>query len=172
MSFVLPVPAPIPDVPDATAQQWEQAAPTNPGGPLLHIGGGSVAMNGGGPGETPGVDEWMNPDIFVVPRQGVETGRQLFVGIPGPPPEGHGGYDADLNVGPVVDHSTTRLALFWSNWQATAPDQQMRGDHVVIVRVPPGSTQGYMPTDMAQPNNARSMPAPWDAALTIASAIG
>lgn len=174
MAFALPVPPTVPDVPDATAEQWEQAAPTDDNSPMLHIGGGSVVMQRTGPGDIPVPrDEWMDPDIFVVGRQGVMNGAQLFARTPQPPPEGHGGFDP-FNDPPKIDHSTRTLALFWSDWNATVQQQQMRGEHVVIMRVPPGSTQGYMPSDpgMEQPNNVRQMPAPWDASLTIASAIG
>lgn len=172
MSFYLPVPSTPQDVPDASAAQWEQAAPTNDHLPTMHVGGGSVTLSRTGPGDIPNPrDEWLDPDIFVVPRQGVMNGRQLFVEVPGPPPEGHGGYDP-FNDPPKIDHSTRTLAIFWSDWNATVQQQQMRGEHVVIQRVPPGSIQGYMPTGMEQDNNQRTMPAPWDSALTIGAAIG
>jgi hypothetical protein len=167
MGWFLPVPEPVPNEQGpATAHDWEQAAPTADHMPVLDNTEGRVTYYTG-PNRLAGVrDAWMNPDIFVVPRQGVMNGRQLFVGIPGPPPEGHGGYDP-FNDPPKVDHSTRTLALFASDWNGIVQQQQMRGEHVVIQRVPPGSTQGYQPTDMTQPNNERAIPAPWDAALSV-----
>jgi hypothetical protein len=172
--MVLPVPPTIPDEPDATAEQWEQAAPTYPDGPRMLIGGGSVAMYRSGPGDYPqSRDEWMGVDLRDVPHDGVESGRSLFVEIPGPPPEGHGGYDFDGQA--VIDRAGQRSALFWSDWNATTAANQgghgsFRGDHVIIARIPPGSTQGYMPTQMEQLNTSRQAPGPWDTQLTIGGA--
>lgn len=177
--YYLPVPAPPPDVPDATAREWESAvggpAPSVQGpkteGPMLGHGG-SVVMYRTGPGDTNGqVDEWMGEDIYIVPRQGVMNGEQLFQEIPVPPNEGHGEYGFAQD-GPVIDHSTRHQALFWSDWNASTALQaggrgSFIGPHVVIARVPPGSTQGYMPTETAQPNNVRSMPGPWDDQLAV-----
>jgi hypothetical protein len=165
MAWFLPVPEPVQNGQGpATAQEWEQAAPTVDHAPILDNTEGRVTYYSG-PGRLPGVrDAWMDPDIYVIGRSGVMNGRQLFVGIPGPPPEGHGGYDP-ANDPPVIDHSTSRQALFMSDWNAIVQQQQMRGEHVTIQRVPPGSTQGYMPTDMSQLNNERDVPAPWDSSL-------
>jgi hypothetical protein len=167
MGWFLPVPEPPPNEQGpASAQEWEQAAPTADHAPVLDNTEGRVTRYRTGPGDIPGArDAWMNPDIFVVPRAGVMNGRELFVGIPGPPPEGHGGYDP-FNDPPKIDHSTRTLALYMSDWNGIVQQQQMRGEHVIIQRVPPGSTQGYMPTGMDQLNNQRDVPAPWDASLT------
>lgn len=112
------------------------------------------------------VDEWIGISLRNLPHQGVESGRQLFVGIPGPPPEGHGGYDVN-EPRSVINQATQHQAIFWSDWYASTAANaggggSFRGEHVVILRVPPGSTQGYMPTGMEQANNARNAPQPWD----------
>lgn len=177
MPFVLPVPATVPDVPDATAQIWETAAPDVGDGPLLKIGGGSVALYRTGPGDIPHPrDEWMGVDVYDLGHQGVEDGRDLFVQIPGPPPEGHKGYDFP-DTDQIQDRSTRTQALFWSDWYASTAANaggggSFRGEHVVIARIPPGSTQGYQPTDMTQLNVDRNRPTPWDTALTIGGLVG
>lgn len=170
MAMVLPVPPTRPDEPDATAQQWEAAAPTVAGLPMLDIGGGSVAYYRSGPGDVQYPrDEWFGVNQRNVPHEGVENGRTLFVEIPGPPPEGHGGYDI-----PYEDHwndqaTAPGAAMFWSDWAGSTALQaggrgSFTGEHVVIVRVPPGSVQGYMPSDpgMEQLNTDRNQPGPWD----------
>lgn len=177
--YYLPIPPPPQDVPDATAEMWENAAggpgPSTgqvAGGPTLPHGG-SVAMYRTGPGDVNGsADQWMGEDIFVVPREGVMDGEQLFVQIPDPPNEGHGEYGFAQD-GPFIDHSTRNLALFWSDWNAstalTAGGRgAFTGEHIVIRRVVPGSTQGYMPSQMEQLNTAREQPGPWDAQLLVA----
>lgn len=178
--YYLPVPPPPQDVPDATAQMWEQAdgGPSPSSGPAwtdapLLPHGGSVVMVRTGPGDINGAaDQWMGEDIFVVPREGVMNGEQLFAEIPDPPNEGHGEYGFAQD-GPWIDHSTRNLALFWSNWNASTALQaggrgSFTGEHIVIRRVVPGSTQGYMPTQMEQLNTARQQPAPWDQELMLA----
>lgn len=178
MPFYLPVPPPPPDIPDSTAQAWETAdgGPSPSSGPAWHEGpklprGGSVVLQRTGPGDYGDSDQWMGEDIFVVPRQGVMNGRQLFDQNQWQPPnEGHGeGHFAQ--DGPFIDHSTRTLALFWSNWNASTTLGQggrgsFTGEHVVIRRAVPGSTQGYQPTGgLGQRNNLRNMPGPWDAQL-------
>lgn len=173
--YYLPVPPPPADEPDATAQVWETAsggpAPSvmgpHAGGPQLPHGG-SVTMVRTGPGDQNGsADQWMGEDIFVVGRQGVMNGEQLFDrNVWQPPNEGHGEYEFAQD-GPFIDHSTRNLALFWSDWNASTALQaggrgSFTGEHIVIERVVPGSTQGYMPTQMEQLNTARSQPGPWD----------
>jgi hypothetical protein len=177
MPFVLPVPPTTQaEARDReTAQEWEQAAPTAPDVPKIGPGGGPVTRYRTGPGDIPNPrDEWMGEDLYVVGRQGVMNGEQLFVQIPDPPPEGHGGFDP-FNDGPFIDHSSRNQALFWSDWQAStvlgaSGAGSFRGEHVVIVRIPPGSIQGYQPTDMVQANNDRALPGPWDTALTLGAA--
>jgi hypothetical protein len=182
VSWILPTPGPVPNEnPPTSALAWETTTGfSGPSGretpqqdtPILGAQEGRVTHYRTGPGDLAGAhDSWLNPDIFVVGREGVENGRGLFVGIPGPPPEGHGGYDP-FNQPPKIDHSTRTLAIFASDWNGIVQQQQMRGEHVVIMRVPPGSVQGYMPTDpgMVQANNARNMPSPWDTALTVGAA--
>lgn len=173
MPYVLPVPATQPDIPDADAEVWEYAAPNQPDGPLLGSGG-SVIMQRTGPGDIPHPrDEWMGIGIRDIGHNGVENGEQLFQQIPDPPPEGHQGYDLpDTDL--IINRSTSRQALFWSDWYGTTAANaggggSFRGDHVVIARIPPGSTQGYMPTDpgMVQYNVDRNAPVPWDTDLTI-----
>jgi len=173
MAIVLPVPPPPPDMPGMTAPAWELAAPTYPDGPKVDDGN-EVTMNRSGPGDYPNSrDEWMGIDLRNAGHDGVENGRGLFVGIPGPPPEGHGEYQ--FNAGGVTDDSSQRTALFWSDWYgSTAANAggggSFRGEHIVIARIPPGSTQGYMPTQMEQLNTDRSAPSPWDTPLTIPGA--
>lgn len=160
--------------PRGGAGLWEQAAPDNPNGPVMGPHEHDVTALRTGPGDVSIIsDQWMNPDIYVVPRQGVMNGEQLFKEIPDPPNEGHGEYGFAQDA-PVIDHSTRRQALFWSDWIAsTARNAQgagsFTGEHVVIVRITPGSAQGYMPSDpgMLQYNTARAQPSPWDALLTI-----
>src|SRR5262245_45153692 len=178
--YYLPIPPPPPDVPDATAEMWQQAdgGPSPSSGsewtnrPLLPSGG-AVTMYRTGPGDVNGaVDQWMGEDIFVVPREGVMNGEQLFIEIPNPPYEGHGENDF-ANDGPKIDHSTRNLALFWSDWNASTALQaggrgSFTGEHVVIRRAVPGSTQGYMPTQMEQLNTVREQPGPWDQQLLVA----
>lgn len=179
MPFLLPVtPARVsePDNPETDGLKWELAAPEKDAAPILGPREGTVTNRRTGPGDMSLVsDQWMDPDIYVVPRAGVMNGEQLFVMIPNPPPEGHGGYDP-MNQGPVIDHSTTRQALFWSDWySSTAANAggggSFRGEHVVIIRQPGGSVQGYMPSDpgMEQLNNRRQLPTPWDAVRTLGS---
>ena len=176
MGFVLPVPHVTPDTSDATAQQWETARPDYDG-PILHVGGGSVTMIRSGPGDQPTArDEWMGVTIYDLGHNGVESGEQLFERIPGPAPEGHKGYDFP-DTDQIQDRSTRVQALFWSDWYgSTAANAggggSFRGDHVVIARIPPGSTQGYQPAGMEQLNMSRAMPSPWDTALTIGGSIG
>lgn len=170
MPYFLPIPAPPQDKPHMTGQQWEQAAPTNDAGPLVPAGN-RVTTYRTGPGDVNGAaDQWMGEDIFVVPRVGVMDGEQLFVQIPDPPNEGHGEYGFAQD-GPTIDHSTRLLALFWSDWIASTAGKGLggsfTGEHIVINRLPPGSVQGYMPVETAQPNNARDMPGPWDAQLLV-----
>jgi hypothetical protein len=161
-----------------TAEAWETAAPTVDG--PQHLGrGGAVTNYRTGPGDVAFPrDEWMGIDLRDVPHQGVENGRQLFTEIPGPPPEGHGGYDLpDLDM--IIDRSTQHQALFWSDWAGSTALQaggrgSFTGEHVTIVRIPPGSAQGYMPTDpgMQQANNARNLPMPWDAEIILGQGQG
>lgn len=181
--FYLPVPEPPPDQPDMTAQQWETATggPTPSGGPTTVAPvdgpqsphGGSVAMYRTGPGDYGTVDQWMGEDIYIVPRDGVMNGEQLFnENVAQPPNEGHGEYDFAQD-GPKIDHSTRLQALFWSDWNASTSlisggRGAFTGQHVVIARAVPGSTQGYMPTETAQRNNTRDMPGPWDEQLAVA----
>lgn len=170
---VLPVPAPPPDVAAMTAEQWEQAAPTRDRGPKVDDGN-EVTMYRSGPGDFPNSrDEWMGVDLRDVPHNGIENGRGLFVEIPGPPPEGHGEYQ--FTPDSVISHSSQRTALFWSDWYgSTAANAggggSFRGEHIVIARIPPGSTQGYMPSQMEQLNTARQQPQPWDSQLTLGGA--
>jgi hypothetical protein len=176
MVRVLPVPPPPRDEPDATASQLEMAAPDFDG-PNLHVGGSSVAMYRTGPGDFGYADEWLGINIGDAPHDGVENGRGLFAGIPGPPPETHKGYDFP-DEDAIIDRSTTRQALFWSDWNASTALQaggrgSFTGEHVVIARIPPGSTQGYMPSDpgIVQANNARNTPGPWDANITVGEVV-
>jgi hypothetical protein len=176
MPYFLPVPPPPDDWADSTAAAWERAE-GGPGpstdetveGPTLPSGG-AVTYYRTGPGDTGDADQWMGEDFFVVPRQGVQRGRELFdLNQWQPPNEGHGEYEFAQD-GPWLDHSMRNLALFWSDWAASTALQaggrgSFTGPHVVIARVPPGSTQGYMPTGAPQLNNERSMPGPWDAQL-------
>lgn len=179
--YYLPVPPPPPDKPDATAGDWERAV----GGPSPSVAGprydgpamphgGSVVMYRTGPGDTNGAaDQWMGEDIFVVPRVGVMNGEQLFDrNVWQPPNEGHGEYGFAQD-GPFIDHSTRNLALFWSDWYGSTAATAggggaFRGEHIVIERVVPGSTQGYMPTNMGQLNTTRDQPGPWDQQLLVA----
>jgi len=125
-----------------------------------------------GPGDYDYVDQWMGEDIWVVPRQGVENGLGLFTFNQWQPPnEGHGEYGFAQD-GPWIDHSTRNLALFWSDWNAATSLNgggrgSFTGEHIAIYRIPPGSTQGYMPTYMEQYNTARDMPGPWDQQLLV-----
>jgi hypothetical protein len=180
MAHYLPVPPPPPDVPDQTAQNWETAVggpgpstsgPTHEGPRNPH--GGSVAMYRTGPGDyEAGGDEWMGEDIFVVGREGVMTGEMLFDrNVPQPPNEGHGEYSFAQD-GPFIDHSTRNLALFISPWDRSTALQaggrgSFTGEHIVIQRVVPGSTQGYMPTGTEQLNTVRDQPGPWDQQLLV-----
>lgn len=181
MPYVLPVP-PTTQMESRyreTAEEWEQAAPTDPNDPTLGHGGGPVTRYRTGPGDIPQPrDEWMGVGIRDIGHNGVENGRELFALIPGPPPEGHQGYDIpDTDL--IIERSTSRQALFWSDWyESTAANAggggSFRGDHVVIARIPPGSTQGYMPSDpgMVQYNVDRNAPQPWDTNLTIGGGAG
>jgi hypothetical protein len=172
MVRILPVPPPPPDVEAMTAEQWEQARPGLGDGPKVDDGN-EVTMYRTGPGDQGFADQWLGINIGNAPHEGVENGRGLFTLIPGPPPETHKGYDfPDDNA--IIDRSTTRQALFWSDWASSTALQaggrgSFTGEHVVIARVPPGSTQGYMPTDpgMMQANNDRNSPEPWDAAIVL-----
>lgn len=178
MPFVLPVPptSQTESTYRETAEQWEQATPALDSGPLVGVGGGPVTRYRTGPGDIPTPrDEWLDPDIFDLGHNGVLDGRGLFAQIPGPPPEGHKGYDFP-DTDQIQDRSTRVLALFWSDWYASTAANaggggSFRGEHVVIARIPPGSTQGYQPTAMEQLNVDRSVPQPWDAALTLGSAV-
>lgn len=171
MPWVLPTQATVPDEQVMTAPRWELAAPDYPTGPSVPRGN-EVTMNRTGPGDTfPMSDQYIGTDLYVVGRQGVMNGEQLFVGIPDPPPEGHGEYGFAQDP-PKIDHSTRLQALFWSDWYGSTAATAggggaFRGEHVVIGRIPPGSTQGYQPTQMEQLNTDRSAPAPWDAALSL-----
>jgi hypothetical protein len=173
MAMVLPVPPTAGDVYAMTAQEWETAAPTNDKGPQIGDGN-EVTITRGGPGDVMYPrDEWMGVDLRDVGHQGVENGRGLFVEIPGPPPEGHGGYDI-APTDAFIDHSSLNTALFWSDWAGSTALQaggrgSFTGQHVVIVRIPPGSIQGYMPSDpgMVQSNTERNLPGPWDENLVI-----
>lgn len=178
MPYCLPVPSPPPDVEAMTAQEWETAAPTNDKGPSIGDGN-EVTMYRTGPGDVLNPrDEWMGIDLRDLGHDGVENGRGLFYEIPGPPPEGHGGYDIpDRDL--VIDRSTQHQALFWSDWAGSTALQaggrgSFTGQHVVIVRIPPGSIQGYMPTDpgMVQANNARNLPTPWDSEIVLGQGQG
>ena len=132
----------------------------------------SVARYRTGPGDSGSSDQWMGEDIWIVPREGVENGQQLFDRNQWQPPnEGHGEYNF-AQAGPWIDHSTRNLALFWSDWNASTSLNaggrgSFTGEHIAIFRIPPGSTQGYMPTYMVQYNTQRDMPGPWDAQLAL-----
>jgi hypothetical protein len=178
MAMVLPVPATKPDVEATTAEQWESAAPTYDKGPTIEDGN-EVTFYRTGPGDVPYPhDEWMGVNLRDLPHEGVENGRGLFTEIPGPPPEGHGGYDLnDRDL--IIDRSTQHQALFWSDWAESTALQaggrgSFTGEHVVIVRIPPGSIQGYMPSDpgMAQANNYRNLPPPWDGEIILGQGQG
>jgi hypothetical protein len=165
---ILPVPPPPPDKEAMSAEQWETAAPTNAAGPKVDDGN-EVTMYRTGPGDYGWADQWLNNDIADIPHDGVENGRGLFVGIPGPPPEGHAGYDIP-DDDRIEDRSTWNRPLYWSDWYGSGSGaQMMRGEHVVIARIPPGSVQGYMPSDpgMVQANNDRALPQPWDASIVL-----
>jgi hypothetical protein len=177
MTYALPVPPTVPDVPDATGSQWEAAQPTADSLPQLVIGGGSVVMYRTGPGDVPYPrDEWMGISVRDVPRPEMQTGRENFVEIPGPPPEGHQGYDfPDEDL--IINRSRQNQALFWSDFYGSTAAQaggggSFRGAHVTITRIPPGSQVGYMPTDpgMVQFNMNRGMPGPWDSNLILGTA--
>jgi hypothetical protein len=170
--MVLPVPPPPQDE-QPVGPNWELAAPTVPDQPQVPRGN-EVTMTRTGPGDVTNIsDQWMGEDIYAVTHAGVQNGRQNFVEIPGPPPEGHGGYDFPDSP-PWIDVSTRLQALFWSDWYASVAANaggggSFRGEHIAIARIPPGSIQGYQPTDpgMVQLNTARNIPAPWDASLVI-----
>ena len=183
MPFYLPVPRP-PLLEDKPREALTHGLLSATGGPgpsegtavtqLPQVGDTQVVTRSRtGPGDiSPDADQWMGEDIFVVGREGVMNGEQLFKEIPGPPNEGHGEYGFAQD-GPKIDHSTRNLALFWSAWHASTALQaggrgSFNGQHVVIRRIVPGSTQGYMPTETAQRNNLRDMPGPWDAQLNAA----
>jgi hypothetical protein len=177
MFRALPVPEPPPDTPPMTGLKWELAAPDMPKGPQVGQGN-EVTMIRSGPGDSGYSDEWLNPDIFDVPHNGQINGRAFFDTIPPPPPEGHKGYDFP-DTDDIGDRSHRNLAIFWSDWYGSTTAGSglcgsFRGEHVVIGRIPPGSTQGYMPSDpgMEQSNNDRSLPGPWDAAIVLGSALG
>lgn len=177
MPMVLPGPPPPPDEQVMDGLKWELAAPTNPSGPQVPRGN-EVTMNRTGPGDVNvEVDQWSNVDIFPWPHGGIQNGRENFVNIPGPPPEGHGGYDFDGQS--TIDRSSSRQALFWSDWYASTAANaggggSFRGEHVTIARIPPGSIQGYQPTDpgMVQANNDRALPSPWDAGIVLGAQGG
>ena len=176
MPYVLPVPPPDQDQSYSSAETWEQAAPTNPNGPNLGSREGYVVMaEGEGPGVIPGVrDEWMGITIFDVGHNGVEDGRQLFaLNAAVEPPEGHKGFDFP-DEDQIQDRSTRHAAFFWADWVGSTAANGMgagsfTGQHVVIARIPPGSQQGYQPSDpgIVQPNNARNSPPPWDSNLVV-----
>lgn len=174
MPYVLPVDPIKPDTPAMTAPKWELAAPTYNVGPLVPEGN-EVTMVRTGPGDiNPEVDQYTGTDLYVVGRQGVMNGEQLFIQIPDPPNEGHGEYGFAQD-GPKIDHSTRMSALFWSDWNASTALQaggrgSFGGEHVVIARIAPGSTQGYQPVNTEQYNTSRAAPSPWDALLTIGGA--
>jgi hypothetical protein len=189
MPFYLPVPPP-PLVEDAPKEAYYHGLQTATGGPTP--GEDSAVAHGvgvvetprvpytdvitryrTGPGDTsPDIDQWMGEDIFIVPRDGVMNGKQLFdENVWQPPNEGHGEYGFAQD-GPFIDHSTRNLALFWSDWNASTSlisggRGAFTGEHVVIRRAVPGSTQGYMPTYTEQYNTARDMPGPWDEQLLL-----
>lgn len=184
MPYCLPVPPPVRDedkFKTGSGEMWEQAAPERDAKPIIHHSR-TVTRTRTGPGDEQNPahpnDEWMGIDLRNLGHEGIENGRGLFVEIPGPPPEGHGGYDLpDRNA--VIDRSTQHQALFWSDWAGSTALQaggrgSFTGQHVVIVRVPPGSVQGYMPTDpgMVQANNARALPSPWDAEIVLGQGQG
>jgi len=174
MPYVLPVDPIVPDEQVMTAPRWELAAPTYNVGPSVPRGN-EVTMQRTGPGDTnPMADEYLGIDIYVVGRSGVMHGRELFdTSVWQPPPEGHGGFDP-MNDPPVIDHSIRQQALFWSDWAGSTALQaggrgSFTGEHVVIGRIPPGSTQGYMPTQYEQLNTQRAAPSAWDTLLTLAT---
>jgi hypothetical protein len=160
-----------------SAQTWEQAAPDYDG-PNLGAREGAVTWNGtDGPGILPSArDEWMGISIFDVGHNGVEDGRQNFALNPAvEPPEGHQGFDFP-DEDQIQNRSTRHIAIFWSDfWGSTAANGMgagsFTGQHVVISRIPPGSRQGYMPSDpgIEQYNTVRNNPGPWDAGLTVGS---
>jgi hypothetical protein len=161
-----------------TAPEWNLAAPNYDKGPAVDDGN-EVTFNRSGPGDVPYPrDEWLGAYQRDVPHYGVENGRQLFTEIPGPPPEGHGGYDIPYND-LITDQSTIGTALFWSDWAGSTALQaggrgSFTGEHVIIVRIPPGSIQGYQPSDpgMVQANNDRNLPGPWDQQIVLGGGTG
>jgi hypothetical protein len=171
MPYVLPVDPIVPDEQVMTAPRWELAAPTYDVGPQVPRGN-EVTMNHTGAGDTnPIADQYVGTDLYVVGRQGVMNGEQLFIQVPDPPNEGHGEYSFAQD-GPKIDHSTRLQAIFWSDWYGSTAAQaggggSFHGEHVVIARIPPGSTQGYMPTQHEQLNTQRQTPSAWDTLLTI-----
>ena len=173
MPWVLPTSAVVPDEQVMDAPRWELAAPDYNVGPQVPRGN-EVTMNRTGPGDTfPMSDQYAPTDLYVVSRQGVMRGEELFRMIPGPPPEGHGEFSFAQD-GPKIDHSTRMSSLFWSDWygsttRGASAAGSFTGEHVVIGRVPPGSTQGYMPTDpgMEHLNTDRNAPPAWDTTLTL-----
>ena len=175
--YVLPVPPPDPDQSYTSAETWEQATPTFDG-PSLGAREGAVTMNGtDGPGVVATArDEWLGITIYDVGHNGVEDGRQLFaLNAAVEPPEGHQGFDFP-DTDQIQNRSTRHQAIFWSDWWGSTAANGMgagsfTGQHVVIARIPPGSQQGYQPTDpgMVQANNARNSPPPWDSNLVVGS---
>lgn len=161
--------------PALSAEQAEQAAPFDGARPLNPDGASVVAFRNG-PGDNsymPGVDEWADPLVYKITRDGVELGDALRVVNPGPtPPEGHGGWDIPAAEYPPIVNSATRIqALFVSDWNASTAAKGLSGsftgEHVTIRRIRPGSDRGYMPSQMLPANQARALPGPWDAALVI-----
>lgn len=171
MPWVLPTDGVREYVAPMDAPKWELAAPDYPTGPPVPRGN-EVTYRRTGPGDTfPMSDQYLGTDLYVVGRQGVMNGEQLFVQIPDPPNEGHGEYSFAQD-GPKIDHSTRLQALFWSDWAGSTALQaggrgSFTGEHVVIARVPPGSTQGYQPTQMEQLNTQRNAPPAWDTTATL-----
>jgi hypothetical protein len=73
----------------------------------------------------------------------------------------------DEIYGPLSRPASQQRAWFWDDWNQVANYQATnQGNHVVIVRVAPGSWRGSMP--VGQPaNEDRNLPPPWDEKLYI-----
>lgn len=161
--------------PATTAERLEQAAPNQPNAPAQPLGSSTVRYRGG-PGDVsfmPGVDDWVDPDMYDVTHNGAELGDALRIINPAKtPPEGHGGWDIPASeYGPFINASTRTLAYYISDWNSSTAGKgcagSFDGGHVVIRRVAPGSNQGYQPSQFFSPNQDRALPGPWDANLVI-----
>jgi hypothetical protein len=141
-------------VPPATAQQQSDAAPLPLGSSVLSRGALDDLPDGGALG-SPLAASYVT-DFPRTDGQGVED----FTHQRNP-------HNAYLDGPDTGYHPGWRARHFVLGNEQPIRQDQNRGLHIAIIRIPPGSWRGNMPVSAPGVNVARGYPPPWDQDLVI-----